>query len=713
MLKGQTPFSMAISLYPLPSLFDDNVLLLKQATPVLTSSAYLRRPYAVPWSVLPTTFVLETDEPDAVHTFVINNTTRVSVVPGAGVTSQRFLLVKGANRIEVSTPSQRTHVTIAATAIETWFRALGREYYLSVGRRLGEIETHFQTPWTTRISAHLLPFADLFLPARMPKIQQTRLAILTSTGRRLGYGDGVMAVASAVSYSTPWVSRARDAEFAVPNRDFLVPGVSTHPTAGELKGRVLDLWYPNHCLAAKLALTRLALNVGTEEVPAPKPISLVDFDDRQVLLRVNGGDVEVHTIDPLSPECADVATAAACDTFFAFGEMETVFDILMNSPQLPFDEVVEAPLLFGFWDMGFGLDESEGSGFPGLGGDDHFDSRDADDPFGDGFNGFSLSRRLDLSVCFDTRIQRGQALAKYVPPLSGTSSLTPDGDQAGTPLRIDAAAGAPDPALGNSIIWGVSPRPFLYEGDVVRFEEPDTELVVASAWPVFTGTDAITKSTSSATDASVNASQRQVGAPAGFFEARHRGMGLRVAGAELYCIVDVSDDGTTALIAGNPTALPGGSFIVNVYEPLHDRTQTDGAPFAGERTYEVTFDSPLLANIADQTVADYRPVPRISGTYLAGVDTFHFSSNVYPLPGDFLYLTTATRLTINTAVALGTVHPTTGMPIYEGVFTDVTGGPLAEGEALYSLSANPCYPNGDPVTPLTLISLAPSGYLTP
>lgn len=703
---------MTLRLYPLPSLFDDDVALVKSQTPVNTSSFYLRRPHSVPWSVLPTTFILETDEPDAVHEFVINNTEHKRIVPGANVISLQFQLTKGANRIDVHTPTIDTYITIAATAIETWFRALGREFYLSVGRRLADIEAHFNTPWTTRVSAHLIPYSDLFLPARMPKIQQTRFAILTSTGERLGYGDGVLTVASAVSYCTPYVSKARDAEFCLPERDFLYPGVTTHPTTGEFRGRVLDLWYPNQCLAAKEALYRLALNLGAPDVPDPKPLSLVDVDDIQVLLSVNGGETEVHILDPLSFGCADIEAGTDCERVRVFADFETLFDVMMTTPQLPFDEVVENPLNFGFFDSGYNFDASTGSGELGLGGGDSFDNVDEDDPFGDGFAGYSLTGRLDSGACMDTRIQFGQAMAKFVPPLAGLSHLTPGEDQTGTPLTIDAKAGAPAPTLGASVFWGVSPRTFLYEGDVVRFEEPDAEIAIVSAWPVF-DVNKIVKSSSSGTNTSVNASKRQIGAPAGFFEQKHKGMGIRVAGSALYSIVSVSDDGTTAIIAGNPAALPGGSFIINVYEPLRDRSVTLGAPFAGARTYEITLATTLLANYTDGTVIDYRPVPRVSGAYGGGVATFNFSSNVKPVSSDFLYIDPLTEMEMDSVIETGAFHPTTGMPIYQAHFTTTTGGPLTEGEALYAIHANPCFPHGDPITPLTLISFSPPAYLTP
>jgi len=715
---------MTLRIYPQPTLFDTDVALIRNATPVPVSSFFLRRPYFVPWSATASVFVLETDEPDAVHEILINRSDRIAFVPGQSFLTLSLQLLKGANRIEVSTPEQEIYITVAATAVESWIRTLGREYYLSVGRRLADIEAHFNTPWTTRSSAYLLPFTELFLPARMPKVQQTRLAVLTSMGGRLGSGDGVRTMASAVSYSTPPVGKLFAAEFAMPGDDYNYPHVTTHPTTGEAQGRLFDLWYANTCLAAHQALFQLSLALGGQDVSAPKPIKLVDVDDKQILLQYMEGPTEVHYIDPSSPECSDIEFNTACDAAArAFLKFETTIDVLMNTPQLPFDEAVEAPLNFGFWDDDAALDGSEGSGEPGLGGgDDHFDTVDEGDPFGTGFAQFSLSRRFDNPGCLDTRVQRGQRMVKYVFPITSSSppALTPEPPFVeGVLLKLDADTGAPNPIIGATTVWMTSFRTFLYDGDFIRFENPDVEYSVVSAWPVF-DVIKIVKSDATATY-TPSGTQKIITAPTGFFEPRHEGMGIRIAGTTLYSIVKTSDDGINsyATIAGNPVTPPGGPFIINVYEPLRDRSDTSEPTAsvlqdtAGNRTFEIVLSSGLLANLANGTGASYRDAPRASGSFLAGVTTFDIASDVKLLPSDHLYFTSSVWRQVDSAIDTGTIHPTTGWKIDTIILDGTTPAPFADNAVLYTVRANPCWSNGDPTTPLTVITLAPPAYITP
>lgn len=791
---------MTLRIYPQPTLFDSDVALIRAATPIPVSSFFLRRPYFVPWTALTSVFILETDEPDAVHEITINRTDKTAVVPGQGFLTLSLQLLKGANRIDVKTPNQNIYITVAATAVESWISTLGREYYLSVGRRLGDIQNHFATPWTTRASAYLLPFTDLFLPARMPKIQQTRLATLTSMGGRLGSGDGVRTMASAVSYSTPPVGKPYAAEFAMPGADYNYPHVTTHPTTGEAQGRLLDLWYANNCLATHQALFQFSLALGGPDVPEPKPIRLVAIDDRQVLLQYMMGPTEVHYIDPSSPECSDIEFNTACDAASrAFLSFEATIDVMMNTPQLPFDEVVEAPLNFGFWDEGAALDGSEGSGEPGLGGgDDAHDTVDAGDPFGTGFSMFSLSRRFDNLGCLDTRMQRGQRMVKFVFPITSSSppALTPEPDVMveGAPLKLDAGTGAPNPIIGAVTLWMSSFKNFLNNGDFIRFENPDVEYSVVSSWPVFDAAKIIKSDVT--TTYTPSGTQKILTAPTGFFEPRHEGMGLRTskqlyngltasvtatngsatvtgvsttflvdlvpgsvvligidptpytvllvgtnlsltltvpyAGATqtatalslapgLWSIVETSDDGINsyATIAGNPTAPPGGPLIVNVYEPLRDRSDTSEPvdsllqDSAGRRTYEIVLSSGLLANLSDGTLASYRDAPRAAGGFLIGVSTFNMASDVLPLAGDHLYFTSATSRHINSIIDTGLVQHTTGWKIYTIQIDGLTPAAFADNVPLYVVRADPCWPNGDPVTPLMLITLAPPAYITP
>jgi hypothetical protein len=755
---------MTLRLYPLPSLYDPDVAAVTASTPVDVSGFYVRRTFNVPWSALPTTFIFETDRPADPHTFTVNRTEEITFVPGVAVSSIQLQLKQGANQIDINVPAfaakgswsqfalyrrydsvghngtywvclqenvgiepeegafwtltatfsgepETTFVTVAATGVQTWLQALGREVYLSGGKRIREIESQILSPWSTRLSSHLLPFTDLFLPARMPKIHQTKLAIATIMGGRLGYGDGVIAVAKAVSYSTPWVTKARNSEFDVPGLDVDYAYVTTFPTTGEDKGRVLDIWSPNRCLASKLAFSQLALTVGANDVPTPKPLQLVGFDDYQVKVTVGSGPVEVHVIDPMSAECADIEFITDCSGIVtAFAEFDGVFDVFMTTPQLPFDTAVENPLMFGFWDEGNDTDMSQGSGSPGLGaGDDVFDTVDPDDPFGTGFAGVSLSRRFDAPMCLDTRLQRGQRMVKFVPPVTD-NRLTPIPDltQAGTSLTVlTSPTGAPPATTGTSTVWAVSQQTFIYQGDYARLENPDGELQITKAFPVF---DPLNILKNADLTVSVTGTKITVTGPVGFFEQRHEGMGLQV-GSEFASIasVNITTIDSTVTLAGN-SSIAAGTYSVNVYLPIRDPRVTNGAPFAGDRLFQVEFSSPLTFDLLDEALLDQRRAPLVVGDFSDGVPIIQIASDVVPLPNDRLFLDDSTFRTLVLVNDTGLRHHTTGFKIYDVMFDDGTPAALADDQPLHAVAHNACW-LGDPVTPLRLFSFSSPSFI--
>jgi hypothetical protein len=695
---------MAVDLYPLPSLFDPTVSTIRDSTPVNTSAFYLRRPHTVPWSADPTTFVLETDQPTQPHTFTINRTETFTIVPGQTPYGVGIQLAQRANRIEVTVGTTTTVFGVAATGVETWFRALGREAYIRVTEELTEIENQFNSPWTTRITAHLLPYADLFLASQMPKIQQTRMAIVAAMGRRLGFGDGVRQVATALAYSTPLVTKARDSEFALPGRDPLYPGITSHPTTAELRGRTLDLWFPNSCAAAKNALTRMALSMGGQDVPNPKPLELVDFDDRQVLLRLGGGPIEVCALDPLEAGCQDLESDLACDSNIrAWVDQDSRIEALMTTPQLPFDEQVENPILFGTWDQGFELD-GVSSGSPGLGGGDTFDNVDPDDPWGTGFLGVSLSQRFDAGACLDTRIQVAQRLEKFCFPLG---VQTPD-LVVGSAAVVDAAAGAPQPLIGNQVVWLVSPRTYMQAGDLVRFPAPDGELRVATAWPAFQA-NRVVKTTTATVVAGVHQTTLVSGSKT--FSFRHTGMGVRVQGVQKACVVKVSPDGTTAWISGNPAIVPAGAQTVELYEPIRDRRDLTEAPYSGHRTFEVGFTTTFAATQPDGFEADYRMAPVAQAAASLGDSFIQVSTDTQPLPSDLLYLSPTQSTQVVNVTDLEIPNPTTGFPTYMVEVQPALAASVLDGQALYGWRTSACWSNGSPVTPLTVVSFGSSSYL--
>lgn len=707
---------MALALYPQPSLFDAYTKNVRDNTPVPVSAFYVRRPSYAPWSSSTTTFILETDEPGQLHQIFLNRDLDQAITPGEGQTTLELQLLKGANHIQVETPTKQLTITVASTAVESWFSILGREVYLSVEQRLEDINNHLISPWSTRVSAHLVPYNDIFLPSRMPKIMQTRLAVLASMGRRLGYGDGVINVARATSYTTPPVTNVFESMFDIPGRWDSYAGVTTYPTTGSSLGRVLDIWTHNQCYAAHNALVRLALSVGAEDAPQPKPMNLIDKTDRQILLSMSGGETEVHNIDPMGSECQDIESATSCnDTLRVFVQGHSTIQIFQTTPQMPLDMGVEFPLLFGFFDEGGFWDSYASGGFPGIGGgDDHLDTVDMDDPFGTGFLGVSTSGRLD-GACFDSQNQLGRRMTMVTAPIASSSppALTPQPPIVeGSLVEVDAAAGAPTPGIGATQMWIRSDRRYLYEGDHIRFEDPDQETTVVQAYPVLDDpASQIIKSDAAATYTPSGIQKIITASAAGFFEVQHIGMGIEVDGTNQYTIVDVSADGLTCTMVGNPAAPAPGPFIVNVYRQLRDRTDNSEHPdsvmqdVAGVTTWDVTIADPLTAALADEEQASYRVAPRVGGTTGAGVDTLTIMSDLRPITTDILYFDSSTPVSILSVVDTGTTHPITGLPFYDILLDGITPAAYSDDDPLFVLKLDACWEHGDPVTPLRMIKL--------
>lgn len=756
---------MTLRLYPLPSLYDDAVARVRAATPVDTSSFYLKKPYNVPWSVLPTTFVLETEYPGDPHTFTINRTEQFTIIPGSSPTSISLTLSQGANRIEIETPTfaskglwregsfyqrydavgydgtvwiclqpnvgvrpesgpfwelaaslsgtrETVTYTVASTGVQTWFQALGREVYLSAEKRLIDVQNQMLSPWTTRVAAHFLPFTELFIPARMPKIHQTRLAICVSMGQRLGFGDGVIGMATAVSYSTPYVTKAEESEFNTPGMYPDYPYVSTNPTTGELRGRLLDIWSPNQCLASKLALTQLSLAVGSNDTPEPKPLELLDVDDYQALVSVNGGLPEVHSFNPSSAECANVEFDTNClGDLRVFAKFEGVLDVFMNTPQLPFDTVVEQPLLFGFWDEGNTLDMSAGSGDPGLGGgDERFDTVDQDDPFGSGFAGVPLSRRFDAPMCLDSRIQLGHRMVRHTSPVLSTGGLTPSSESpAGTPLVIDLTTpGAPGPIVGATRFWATSPLNFIYQGDFIRVENPDADIQISGAWPVF---DPLNIRKEISVTVTTLVGEVRVSSAGNDFSKLSEGWGVELSFGSMayYASIARVINSTEALLAGNG-AIPDGSYTARLYLPMRD-PHAVGPVGSGHRLYDIQLATGLPGVLLDDVHVDHRHAPRAFGNHIAGSEVIKLASDQRVTPGDRLYFDSSAWATVVIATESG-AHPTTGYKVYDVLLDQPISAPLTVDQALFAVTTDACW-LGDPVTVLKLITVLPEDFVIP
>jgi hypothetical protein len=97
---------------------------------------------------------------------------------------------------------------------------------------------------------------------------------------------------------------------------------------------------------------------------------------------------------------------------------------------------------------------------------------------------------------------------------------------------------------------------------------------------------------------------------------------------------------------------------------------------------------------------------------LIGDTTLQLMSDQRILPGDRLYETSTSFVVVDNATVIGT-DATTGFSVY--LVETATGLTVAHGqeEALYTVRADACWQNGDPVTLLSVIHFAPTSYMVP
>jgi hypothetical protein len=176
----------------------------------------------------------------------------------------------------------------------------------------------------------------------------------------------------------------------------------------------------------------------------------------------------------------------------------------------------------------------------------------------------------------------------------------------------------------------------------------------------------------------------------------------------------VSDDGinSVAILAGNPT-MAVGAAVVDLYHPMRDRTVTVGAPLAGHRVFEIELSAGLPDNLLDREALDCRVGLLAVGGIAFGAGTVRLACDYVPLPGDRLYFDTLNFTNVTMAVDTGLLHHTTGYKVYDVLMDATAPSAVVDNEPVYTIASDPCWLNGDPVTPLAIMSFEPSGYLVP
>jgi hypothetical protein len=208
--------------------------------------------------------------------------------------------------------------------------------------------------------------------------------------------------------------------------------------------------------------------------------------------------------------------------------------------------------------------------------------------------------------------------------------------------------------------------------------------------------------------------QRTITTAADFFETQHEGMGVQVTigMVESYASIVRVVSPTVAILGGNPL-MATGAALVDIYEPKRDPLVVDGAPLAGRRVYQVELASGLPASLADQTRLDLRRAPLSVGAFPLASTVVRIATEMTVLPGDRLYFSSSSFRHVELVTDTGLTHHTTGFKVYDVLLGSGSPSALVDNQPLYSVSNDPCFPNGDPVTPLKLISMAPSAYLVP
>ena len=385
-----------INFYPSESYWESEFTALKGY--VRESNFYLPRANLIPYYYNPTPFILEAD---AGRTFSIavrvrdgwhrNISSETNLITTGATTLVYLRLGLGYNEVEITEvggDNDRFFATWNTATYATLLYALAKDLYDNVTIDLDGQRSRILANFGSAMVEHLLPYQDMLVDVHVWRVLSARMGLRTSTNQS-GRERGVLDWLTALTTTTPILAQTVN-DFDT--FEYQLPRVYAPEHFG---GFDAHIWLPNPCVTEWRTFIRY-LNA------IPSVYDLVSVSEREVVLDYNGRRERHEFPLPVESACSlsQLIRDLGCLDAIAATVMSSIttrFLICLSGYPVDFD--VEPCTLLGLrrLDCGRRLDEGE-----------RFDTYDDFDPLGDGWEGYTLSGRLDglPDRCMDSLIQR-------------------------------------------------------------------------------------------------------------------------------------------------------------------------------------------------------------------------------------------------------------------------------------------------------------------
>jgi len=309
--------------------------LIAQIKKLKTTFYLLKVPILVPYSYLPTPFILEvTSDLVGIPIEIIRNTQSLQVViPTAELTTLYLRLESGYNRIQARSAAGETfELFVGATTYAALLQGIAHELYQNVEINITALENTVRSPWNPKLVEHLVPWFQDLPSSNAMRAQATRMSMRAAINEA-GTTRGVMDFMASLSSQTPIAVRLRnDPSYYDP----IINPLFSSPN--EFSGSEFHIWIPNYCLAPWEATPKLVSNVEVYR--------LIDIRDKQIRLTYEGLD-ETHTLDSDAYGCslANAIELQGCMyNIWSWVKLGIRLAWASCAYQYPFDVMVENPL---------------------------------------------------------------------------------------------------------------------------------------------------------------------------------------------------------------------------------------------------------------------------------------------------------------------------------------------------------------------------------
>jgi len=367
------------------------------------------------YKIVPWPFLLEAGEPGRVLHFTINSegrgyadrttTTEKTVVSTGERDTVQIRLGLGKNEITVRANNGETFYGVWNTArFGTILSGIAKELYDNVTIGLQTHLDQIYSPFSSKIIEHLLPYQDFLTDVRAARILQAKMSI-RSIVNSPSSDRSVTDFLTSLTLGTPIFKELQN---SFESFDYSQPIFHESEHFG---GFDAHIWLPNPCVTEWVTFVKLMNAIDV--------YSLQSVSEREVSLLYSGAEERHRFGDNLAESECSVTTLLVelgCIDSLSIqvtseGQSRWSFEFCSYG----LDNMVERCHLLGIRKLDCDVELDSGT----------LDTYDDFDPEGDGWEGRSLSGRLDGMTCMDTLIKHVQVPEKVEPCYKWGMPITP------------------------------------------------------------------------------------------------------------------------------------------------------------------------------------------------------------------------------------------------------------------------------------------------